>query len=88
MKKILLTCFVLGLSSIGAMAELNVSVDKDSVLPTIEPIQMNSCQQKEVKDIKNSTKINNYDNAPIFKTGDKKINVLLKQPDAYLGTQQ
>lgn len=85
MKKILLICFVLGLGTVSAMAELSIGVDKDGGLPPFEPVQMNSCKKIEEKEIRDSAKINNYDNAPIFKTDDKKINVLLKQPNVYLG---
>lgn len=89
MKKILLTCLVLGLTISGTMAEVSFGVDKESVLPVIEPPPVNSCEQTEIKEIKDSAKINSYDNVPIFnKDKDRKVNIMLKQPSASLGSQQ
>lgn len=87
MKNILLTLFVLTLTTISVMAEVSVGVAKENTLPVIEPPPMNYCEQREIKDIKDSSKINSYDNTPIFNK-DKKVNIMLKQPNAYLGTQQ
>lgn len=87
MKKIFLTFFVLGLTISSTMAGMSVGVDNEKKLPVIEPPPMNYCEQKEIKDIKDSAKINSYDNTPIFNK-DKKVNIMLKQPNAYLGTQQ
>lgn len=87
MKKFLLTCFVLSLTTVSAMAEISVGVNTENTLPVIEPPPMNSCEQREIKDIKDSAKINNYDNTPILNK-DKKVNIMLKQPSVYLGTQQ
>lgn len=89
MKKLLLTCFVLILSTVSAIAEVSVGVNQENVLPVIEPPPMNSCEQREMTEIKDSVKINTYDNVPIFNQNKgKKINVMLKQPSASLGSQQ
>lgn len=88
MKKLLLTCFVLVLSTASSMAEVNVGVNQENVLPVIEPLLMNTCEKQEKKEIKDAVKVNTYDNVPIFKNPDKKINVILRQPSASLGSQQ
>lgn len=90
--KILLGLLVIGLAVVPAYADLNVGVEQpiNSIeLRPVEPPSMNSCEKQEMSEIKDSVKINNYDNIPVFeKNKDRKINIILKQPSASLGTQQ
>lgn len=90
--KILLGLLVIGLAVVPAYADLNVGVEQpiNSIeLQPVEPPSMSSCEKQEITEIKDSAKVNHYDNVPIFeKNKDRKINIILKQPSASLGTQQ
>ena len=88
MKKFLLICFVLGVTNISSIGAVCFGVEqRESILPEITPPPMNSCEKQEKLEIKNT--VNHYDNVPIFnQNGNRKVNIILKQPSAKLGTQQ
>ena len=88
MKKFLLICFVLGLTNISSMGAVSFGVEqRESILPEITHPPMNSCEKQEKLEIKEQ--VNHYDNVPIFNHNEnRKVNIILKQPSAKLGTQQ
>ena len=90
MKKLLLICLMLGLSNGSSIGAVSFAVERESVLPVIEPPPLNSCEQTQKVEFKDAVKVNNYDNVQIFnKDNNRKVNIMLKQPNATtLGTQQ
>lgn len=89
MRKIVLMCLAFAIAGGCSISGTSYGHEGEIALPVIEPPPMNSCEKTETEEIKNSASVNGYDNVQIFdKNGDRKVKILLKQPNVPLGSQQ